>query len=237
MESAAPTPTAAAAARFAGPPAVTVSAFTASSATAGASAADSSATGSSTWVSSAPTASSSSPSSASTNSTPSSSASRSEASVLPSLSASAALANHSRASSSRPAVSSASAYAYRSRAVHGCTELEPSSGPWSVTMAASICPMSRRAPAATIRISTCPALSSFCTSGSPAMAIARSGRPRPRSQSAITGHSSTVPVIRRVARNSASASVYRCVAYAAKPAASRTAATREASRSAMREYA
>ena len=67
------------------------------------------------------------------------------------------------------------------------------------------------------------------------MAIARSGRPRPRSQSAMTGHSSTLPVIRRAARNSASASAYFCVAYAAKPAASRTAATLEASRSAILE--
>ncbi len=96
--------------------------------------------------------------------------------------------------------------------------------------------MSRRAPAATSRISTCPALSSFCTSGSPAIASARSGRPRPRSQSAMTGHSSTPPLIRRAARNSASASEYFCVAYAAKPAASRTAATREASRRATLEY-
>ncbi len=67
------------------------------------------------------------------------------------------------------------------------------------------------------------------------MSSAFSGRPSPRSQSAISGHSSTVPVIRRAARNSASASAYFCVAYAANPAASRTAATREASRRAIRE--
>ena len=69
------------------------------------------------------------------------------------------------------------------------------------------------------------------------MSSAFSGRPRPRSQSAMTGHSSTPPVIRRAARNSASASLYFWLAYAAKPAASRTAATRDASRSAIREYA
>lgn len=53
----------------------------------------------------------------------------------------------------------------------------------------------------------------------------------------MTGQSSTDPVMRRAARNSASASLYLCVAYAANPAASRTAATRDASRSATFEYA
>lgn len=51
----------------------------------------------------------------------------------------------------------------------------------------------------------------------------------------MTGHSSTEPVIRRDARNSARASEYFWVAYAAKPAASRTAATLDASRRAIRE--
>lgn len=74
--------------------------------------------------------------------------------MLPSRSASTALANHSRASPSRPAASNASAYAYRRRAVHGCTEFDASSELWRVTMAASSWPMSRRAPAATSRIST-----------------------------------------------------------------------------------
>ncbi len=67
------------------------------------------------------------------------------------------------------------------------------------------------------------------------MSSAFSGRPSPRSQSAITGHSSTAPVIRRAARNSASASEYFWLAYAANPAASRTAATRDARRRATLE--
>ncbi len=58
------------------------------------------------------------------------------------------------------------------------------------------------------------------------MSSAFSGRPSPRSQSAMTGHSSTDPVIRRAAWNSARASLYFWLAYAANPPASRTAATR-----------
>ncbi|CAM5726089.1 hypothetical protein SALBM311S_03131 [Streptomyces alboniger] len=67
------------------------------------------------------------------------------------------------------------------------------------------------------------------------MSSAFSGRPSPRSQSAMTGHRSTFPVIRRAARNSASASLNFWFAYAANPAASRTAATRDASRRATLE--
>ena len=50
---------------------------------------------------------------------PSSSRRRSSASVVPSGSAPAAARNQSRASSSRPAASSRSAYAYQTRADHG----------------------------------------------------------------------------------------------------------------------
>ena len=77
-------------------------------------------------------------------------------------------------------------------------------------------------------ISALPAASSLATSGLAAMASAFSGRPSPRSQSAITGSGLWSPDIRRAARSSASASAYRPVRYAASPAASRTAATRPA---------
>ncbi len=77
-------------------------------------------------------------------------------------------------------------------------------------------------------ISAFPAASSLATSGLAAIASAFSGRPRPRSQSAITGSALWSPDIRRAARSSASASAYRPVRYAAIPAASRTAATRPA---------
>ena len=60
-------------------------------------------------------------------------------------------------------------------------------------------------------ISARPAASRRATSGLPAIASACSGRPRPRSQSAITGSRLWSPVIRRAARSSASASAYRPV--------------------------
>ena len=50
------------------------------------------------------------------------------------------------------------------------------------------------------------AASSRATSGVAAISMARSGRPRPRSQSAITGRNELSPVIRRAARSSERAS-------------------------------
>ena len=81
-----------------------------------------------------------------------------------------------------------------------------------------------------MRISTVVALSSLAASGLPASSSARSGLPRPRSQSASMGRNSSDPDSRRAALSSERACAHRPVEYAVRPAASRTAATRDAIR-------
>ena len=71
--------------------------------------------------------------------------------------------------------------------------------------ACSCCPRSDRAPATTMRNSSASSPVSWAASGLRASSIARSGRPTPRSQSAISGSSGDLLPIRRAARSSASA--------------------------------
>ena len=89
-----------------------------------------------------------------------------------------------------------------------------------------VCPRSDRAPATTIRSSSASSPVSCAASGLRASSIARSGRPTPRSQSAISGNSGDLLPSRRAARSSASAWAQSPHRYAAMPTASRTAGIR-----------